>query len=43
MMYKMYWPIAVKLPAYVSKNNEKLEKGKWILQTVSVAKYNEPA
>ena len=43
MMYRVYWPIAVKLPAYVSKNNEKLEKGTGILQTVSVAEYNEPA
>ena len=43
MMYRMYWSIAIKLPAYVSKNNEKLEKGTGILQTVSVAEYNEPA
>ena len=41
MMYKMYWPIAVKLPAYL-KIMEKLEKGSEILQTVSVAEYIEP-
>ena len=32
MMYRMYWPIAVKLPAYVS--NEKLEKGTEILPNI---------
>ena len=42
MMYKMYWPLAVQLPAYYLKIMEKLEKGTGILQTVSVAEYNEP-
>ena len=43
MMYKMYWPLVVKLPAYVTKIMEKIEKGTGILQIVSVAEYNEPA
>ena len=43
MMYKISWPRLVKLPAFVSKNNEKLEKGTGILQTASVVEYNAPA
>ena len=42
-MYKMHLPVAVKLPAMYLKIMEKLDKGTGILQTVSVADYNELA
>ena len=43
MMYKMYWPMTVKLPALPMYVMEQLEKGARILQTISVAEYHEPA